>query len=173
MNYFDLIIAIPLAWGAVMGFRKGLVLELASLVALFLGIWGTIQFSSLTASFLSDWLSASASLISLISFVVTFVLIVLAVHLLAKIIDKSLKMIALGPLLRISGAVFGILKYALILSVLLYAFEAINSRWQFADTDKYESSTGVSLLKKANQPIYNWLDQLEWELEITEEIQGI
>ncbi len=173
MNYFDLIIAIPLAWGAIMGFKKGLILELASLVALFLGIWGTIQFSDLTASLLSEWLEASASLISLISFVVTFVIIVLTVHLLAKIIDKSLRMVAMGPLLRISGGIFGILKYALILSVLLYAFEAINSRWQFANTEKYQSSTAVSLLKKANQPIYNWLDQMDWDFEIDEEIQSI
>jgi membrane protein required for colicin V production len=173
MNYFDLIITLPLAWGAIIGFKKGLILELASLVALFLGIWGSMRFSSLTATYLSEWLDASASLISLIAFVLTFVLIVLAVHLLAKLIDKSLKMVALGPLLRISGALFGILKYALILSVLMYAFEAINDRWQMVEAEKYQGSSSYQLLNSINRPIYNWLDQLEWDFAVEEEIDQI
>jgi len=173
MNYFDLIIAIPLVWGAIMGFRKGLVLELASLLALFLGIWGAIRFSDLTTKFLSKWLSASASLISLLSFISTFILIVLAVHLLAKLIDKSLKMAALGPLLRISGAIFGVVKYALILSVLIYAFEAINSRWQFVEPEKYKNAQSFKLLNSANKPIYRWLDQLDWDLDLEEEVDKV
>lgn len=175
MHYFDLIIAIPLVWGAMIGFKKGLVLELASLAALFLGIWGSMRFSDLTATYLSEWLDASPSLISLIAFVLTFVLIVLVVHLLAKLIDKSLKMVALGPLLRISGAVFGVLKYALILSVLMYAFEAVNNRWQIVEAEKYQESSSYQLLNSVNRPIYNWLDQLDWELEVEveEEVKQI
>ena len=46
MNYLDIIIIIPLIWGAYKGFRKGFIIEIASLIALILGIWGGINFSS-------------------------------------------------------------------------------------------------------------------------------
>ncbi len=52
MNYIDLIIAIPLVWGVFVGFKNGLIIEVASLAALLLGIFGAIHFSDLTANFL-------------------------------------------------------------------------------------------------------------------------
>lgn len=165
MNYFDLIIAIPLLWGAIMGFKKGLILELASLAGLFLGIWGSMRFSEMMGNYLSEWLSISASLISLISFVLTFAIIVIAVYLLAKLIDKSLKIVSLGLLIRISGAIFGMLKYALILSVLLYTFEAINNRWEIVEKEKYQTAYSYKAISAANAPIYNWLNELDLDLE--------
>lgn len=168
MNTFDLIIAIPLLWGAIMGFRKGLILELASLAGLFLGIWGAMHFSDFTATYLSDWLEVSPSLISLSAFLLTFLIIVIAIYLLAKMIDKTLKLAALGPLIRITGAIFGLIKYALVITVLLYAFEAINSRWEFMAKESYQNAYGYKWLRAVNQPIHDWLDQLDWKLELTE-----
>ena len=49
MNYFDIIFVIPLLWGAYKGFSKGFVLEIASFVALGLGVWGGLKFSYLSA----------------------------------------------------------------------------------------------------------------------------
>ncbi len=72
----------------------------------------------------------------------------------------------MGLLVRISGAIFGFLKYALVLSVLLYAFEAINDRWQFTDKEKYESSISYQSFKKVTGPLYGWLDQLELETDL-------
>ena len=124
-----------------MGFRKGLILELASLAGLVLGIWGSMKFSNIVAGFLSQYLDASASLISLMAFLLTFLAIVIAVYLLAKLLDKTLKMAAMGLLIRISGAFFGLIKYALVLTVLLYAFEWLNQRWEFVERSEYEDAT--------------------------------
>lgn len=165
MNKFDLIILIPIIWGCIVGFRKGLILEIASLAGLVLGIWGALKFSSLTAKYLSDWMDASPSLISLLSFVLTFILIVVAIYLLAKVLDKTLKMAAMGMLIRISGALFGLIKYALVLSVLFYLFEAINSKWEIIDPKEYEESYSYKILSTINQPVYDWLDQLELEFD--------
>ena len=148
-----------------MGFRKGIVLELASLAGLALGIWGSMKFSGLTAKYLSEWLDASKSLISISSFLLTFVLIVIGVYLLAKLIDKSLKMVAMGFLIRIGGAIFGMLKYALILIVLFYLFEVINHKWDFVAASDYQDSYGYKTLSLIKEPIYNWLDQLDLTVE--------
>jgi len=168
MESFDLIILIPLLWGAIMGFRKGLILELASIVGLVLGIWGSLKFSNFLAVYLSQHISASPSLIGMLAFGLTFLIIVVLVYLLAKTLDKVLKMAAMGMLIRISGAFFGILKYALILTILLFSFEWINDRWEFVPKKKYEDSYAYQAYSAINGPLINWVQELDIELELDE-----
>ena len=46
MNYLDIIIAVPLLYGLIKGFSNGLVKEVTSLLALFIGVYVAINFSS-------------------------------------------------------------------------------------------------------------------------------
>ena len=45
MNYLDIIIAVPLLYGLIKGFSNGLVKEVTSLLALFIGVYVAINFS--------------------------------------------------------------------------------------------------------------------------------
>jgi len=131
MNYIDLLIAIPLVWGAFVGFKNGLIIEVASLAALLLGILGAIHFSDLTANFLVANLNITTQYINLIAFAITFVGIVILVHLLAKMIDKLVKAVALGFVNRLLGMVFGLIKYAFLISIILVIINAINRNMTF------------------------------------------
>ncbi len=119
INTLDVILLVPLAWATFMGIKKGLVIELASLVALILGIYIAVHFSFITASLLSEYIDISPGILPIVSFIITFILIVLGVHLIGKITEKLVKMVALGFLNRIGGAIFSILKYAIFLSILI------------------------------------------------------
>ncbi len=55
MNYLDIISALLLAWFAFNGYRKGLIIEVASLAALILGVYAMLYFSDVTASFLIEF----------------------------------------------------------------------------------------------------------------------
>ena len=140
MNYIDLIIAIPLVWGVFVGFKNGLIIEVASLAALLLGIFGAIHFSDLTANFLVTNLNITTQYINLIAFAVTFVGIVILVHLLAKMIDKLVKAVALGFVNRLLGMVFGLIKYAFIISIILVIINAINRNNTIISKEKIENS---------------------------------
>ncbi len=117
MNYFDIVVGLILAFALFKGFKNGLIIELASLIALVLGLLGAIKFSDITAQFLSQYIQSDY--IGLMAFIATFILIVIGVHLVAKVVDKLVSAIALGPVNRILGALFSLLKYAFILSVLV------------------------------------------------------
>ena len=52
MNILDIILGGILAWGAIRGFQKGLILQVASLVALVLGVYCSVEFSHIAADFL-------------------------------------------------------------------------------------------------------------------------
>jgi len=125
MNYFDIIVGLLLVFALYKGFKNGLITELASIVALVLGLYGAIMFSDLTAGYLKQYLNSSY--IGLISFLLTFILIVIAVHFVAKLINKLLEAVALGFINRILGAMFSVLKYAFIVSVLLAVLNGVSS----------------------------------------------
>lgn len=140
MNYIDLIILIFLLWSVYRGFKNGLIIEVASLAALILGIFGAIKFSYMTSDFLVEKFEMTTKYLPLISFAITFVVIVIVVHLLAKALDKLVKAVALGFINRLFGILFGVVKTAFILSIILVILNTIDRKTQFLPEDKIEES---------------------------------
>ncbi len=140
MNYFDLIILVPLLWSAYKGFSKGFVYSIASFAALLLGIYGAIKFSDVTSRYLIQNFNFNQHYLPIISFAVTFILIVVAVHFVATLIDKLIKAIALGFINRILGAVFGFAKIAFILSIILVIINGLDKNLNFISPKLKETS---------------------------------
>lgn len=151
MNYFDIIFVIPLLWGAYKGFSKGFVLEIASLVALGLGVWGGLKFSYPSADYLSKLFDISEKLMPLISFSVVFIIIVIGVFLLAKLLQSVLKKAALGLVNKLLGLVFGVLKFAFILSIILNLINVFNNEVEFITPEKKEASLLYQPIEKVAQ----------------------
>jgi membrane protein required for colicin V production len=140
MNYFDILFIIPLLWGAYKGFTKGLIVSVASLLALLLGIYGAIRFSGLTRTWVSDTIDVQANYVPLIAFALTFVGIVVAIHFIAKLIHKLVEAIALGWLNTIAGILFGILKTTFILSIIIFVLEKVDHKGAFIPNETKEKS---------------------------------
>lgn len=117
--WLDICLAVPLAWGLVRGLYKGLVMSIGSLLGLLIGIWIAYIFASDVSEQLVKWFTLSPHVCYALAYFFIFVAVALAVFLVAKIIDKFLSIITLGWLNKTLGALFGVLKYALILSVLI------------------------------------------------------
>ncbi len=126
MNYIDIILGLLLVFSAISGFRKGLVAELASLAALILGIWGAIEFSYITSDFLTENFNLETEYLNIISFVVTFIVIVILVHIVGSAVNKFIETAMLGFINKLAGLAFGILRSALILSIILVVFDKID-----------------------------------------------
>lgn len=122
MNYLDIILLLPLVFGFIGGLRKGLVFEVASLIALIAGIWGAIKFSYVIADLLFVTFGWDSPYMGLISLAITFTVIVITVNLLAKLIDKLIDAVALGFINTIAGGLFGFLKAGVIIGLLILVF---------------------------------------------------
>lgn len=119
MNYLDIILVIPLLWGLYKGLSKGIIKELASLIALIIGIYGAVHFADSIQPYIKNSLSIESSFLPILSFAITFIGIVLVVRVIGFIVDKIIKLVALGFISRVLGGVFGVLKTAFIISALL------------------------------------------------------
>jgi membrane protein required for colicin V production len=140
MNYIDAIIIIILVLGMINGFIKGMVKEVASLAALILGIWGAIRFSSFTAAKLYDYFDMTGKYVGLISFLITFGIIVIIIHFIGLVVDKLMEAVALGFINRLLGIAFGLVKSVLILSVILLVLNTIDARRPFLPKENIEKS---------------------------------
>lgn len=140
MNFIDLIIIVLLILGAVRGFTDGFIKELASLLALILGIWGAIKFSSFTAERLYEYFDMTGRYVGILAFMITFIVIVILIHFIGLLIDKFVDAIELSFLNRLAGILFGLFKTALILSVIFVILNAIHAHRPFLPEDKIAQS---------------------------------
>ena len=120
MRVIDIVILVILVLGAFRGFQKGLLLEIVGLFAFILGIIGGFQFTPLVASFLDGYFTKVPGLVPVISFIIVFVVIVLAVNLIGLALKKTIDLTLLGSFDDLAGSLAGVLKWALALSFLLW-----------------------------------------------------
>jgi len=170
MNYFDLIFVIPLLWGAYKGFSKGLIVSVASLVALLLGIYGAIRFSGFIGTLVDDTIHVQENYLPLIAFALTFVGIVVGIHFLAKLITKLVDAVALGWLNTIAGIAFGLLKAAFIISVFIFIFDKIDSNQNFISKDVKNESLLYEPIKILAPAIFPTLNEFKLEPQIPDQI---
>lgn len=140
MSTIDIILAALLLFGLVKGFMKGLFVEITSLVALVLGLYGAIHFSYFIANFLNDRVDWTEKYIQIIAFAGTFVIIVLLISLSGKLLTKIADAASLGIMNKVFGAVFGLVKIGLILSVVLIVFDKLNRNLPFVNEEKLDTS---------------------------------
>lgn len=160
MCFLDIFLGILLIYGLIRGLWNGFFVELASLVSLMLGIFIAIKFSYLMKGYLDSNGSWNPKTAQVTAFALTFILVVVGVSLLAKIFTKLADFAALGLFNKLLGAVFGVLKMILLLSVFLNLFEKINANNTFADEETLNNSIFYHPIQKVSMFIYPSIE--EW-----------
>lgn len=158
MNYIDVVLGLLLVFSAISGFRKGLVVELASLAALVLGIWGAIEFSYVTSDFLVENFDLQTKYLNIISFILTFVVIVILVHIIGNVVNKLVETVMLGFINKLAGLAFGILRAALILSIILVVFDKIDEDVQILSPEAKSESRLYDPIRNFAPSIFPFID---------------
>lgn len=140
MSFLDIVLGILLLFGLIKGLKNGLLIEIASLVALIAGLYGAIHFSYIFGDYLSEQFSWDGKYINLIAFIITFVIIILLVSLVGRLLTKLVDFAMLGLLNRIAGGIFGILKVAVLLGAILIFFHNSIFKFGIIKEENIESS---------------------------------
>ena len=157
MGILDIVIGLLLAYGLYKGLRNGLFVELASIAALIAGIFGAIRFSYIAADYLSARLEWDERYIKLTAFVITFIIIVFAVHLLGKTLTRIADIAMIGFLNKLAGGVFGVVKVAVLLGAILIFFDRANSRLGVVPSETIENSVLYGPVREVEALIFDWV----------------
>ena len=151
MSYLDIFLIIIIGWGACNGFLKGLVKELASILGIIFGIYLAKNYYTFLDQKLYLLFESEANYLSLISAVIIFLLTIMIFKIVASFLTKFLKLIALGLLNKIIGAIFGVLKSLLILCVIIFVFSKINNAVNIIENDKLQESLIYTEIERINK----------------------
>jgi membrane protein required for colicin V production len=140
LNFIDYIVLVILALFVFRGYRKGIIVGLATFAALILGIYIAVHFSNYLDATLAEHLHPSRKWIPIISFILTFLLVVIAVMLVAKVTEKLVDLVGMGFFNRLGGAVLGLAKGVILVSILFFLFTSIDSKGKWlSEKDKQGS----------------------------------
>jgi membrane protein required for colicin V production len=155
MNLLDVILGLLLAFGLYKGLKNGLFVELASIIALIAGIFGAIHFSYITGEYLAENLHWDEKHMNIASFMITFIIIVVLVHLLAKLLTKIADFAMLGLLNKIAGGIFGALKVAVMIGAVLVFFDTVNQAKNIIEEETKNESVLYGPLKEIGAFIFS------------------
>ncbi|MBT8307228.1 MAG: CvpA family protein [Maribacter sp.] len=155
MGILDIVIGLLLIYGLYKGFINGLFVEIASIIALIAGLFGAIHFSYIAGDYLSQNMEWNERYINITAFIITFVIIVLVVHLAGKFLTKIADFAMLGLLNKLAGAIFGALKVAVIIGALLVFFERANSSINIVKSETLEESILYEPVKEIGALVFS------------------
>ena len=164
MNVLDLIIGIILVLFAITGLRKGLIIEAFYLASFLFGAYGAMHFSDAVADWMSDFINVSEDYLTIISFIVTFIIVLILVRLFGRVISRLLEAISLGFVDKIGGFIFGVLKGALLVSVIIMIMNVFGAS-DLINNDLRESSKLYTLTESIANTIYDNREDLEDKVE--------
>lgn len=130
MNVLDLILAIPLVIGFIKGLQKGIIYEAAMIIGVVLGIYFGFKFTDWISALISS-LSDNKKVLAFVSFLMVLIFIVVIMILLAKLFESALKAMTLNWTNKIAGGIFGLVKFGIVLSVILWMLRTVEPYWNF------------------------------------------
>lgn len=126
MNGCDIILAIPLIWGGYHGLKKGFIVELiSSLLLVYSSIKGLAFFKLCLPILQNKWPNLMPFLPTALA-ILLLLLTALVIYCLTKLIKGMLMLTFLGMFDNLLGALFGLLKVAFFISLLMYTCRYLN-----------------------------------------------
>lgn len=148
MNYLDIFIVLLIIWGVWKGFKKGLVIELFTLFALFLGLYAGIHFSDFVAEKMLPEENQHESYVPVVAFAITFLAVGAMVYFGGKAFEKVIKIAQLSFLNKALGAIFGVLKMFLFMGAGILILESMDLKSDFIPEETKEGSLLYTPAKK-------------------------
>jgi len=140
MNFIDYIILVILVLFLIQGYRKGIIISLASIVALILGIYIAVHFSNYLDATLMKHLHPSQKWLPILSFSITFILVVIAVMVVAKLTENLVSLVGMGFLNHIGGAALGLIKGVILISILIFIFKSVDPKGKWLTPQSQKGS---------------------------------
>lgn len=140
MNFIDIFLLIPIVYGAYKGFSRGFLVEIATLLGVFMGIYLAMRYTPRMELFLEKQFHLQTDFNHYIAWGITFIATILVLWFIAWCMTKLVDILALGIINKLLGTFLGMVKYFIMVSIVLLVVNFFNSKFTFiAEKHKKES----------------------------------
>ena len=147
MGIFDIVISVFALIALVTGWRKGLIIQVCSIAAIFGGMWLAAAFGEEVGTLCSiDVKYAKAA-----GFLIIFFVVLILVAVLSRVAKKLFKFVGLGVLDSVFGALLSVAKVGLVIGILCSAFNALNGDGRFVKTQTLDNTIFFRPLCRATE----------------------
>ncbi|WP_028788932.1 CvpA family protein [Terrimonas ferruginea] len=122
----DIILLILLTGAVIRGLRQGLLVGVFSFIALIVGLAAAVKLSAVVARHAGEVVTVSERWLPVLSFLVVFIVVVLAVRWGARLLQTAVEGVALGWVNKLGGVLFFAAIYVLVFSILLFYAERLH-----------------------------------------------
>lgn len=148
----DILLLIILAVGFISGLFSGAIKQVISLAAFLIGFVVACLYYQRLADVMTDFLSMAA-LCKVVAFVLLWVVVPIAVKVIASLLTSVLNFVpVLGLLNRLLGGLLGMVKYSLVLGALIWLFASTN----LIKEETMQKSKLAGPLKALPELLYNY-----------------
>lgn len=154
MNTIDLIVCLVVALAVWNGWRQGFVVQVCSLAGIVAGIWFAARFGAEVGA----WLRLDDGVAAAGGFVTVLVAVVLVVAIAGRLVRKVFHFAGFGVADIVLGIAVSVLKYLLVVSVLLSAFDTLNEDYGLVGPQTVEQSKSYKPVKRLSEAIFPFLE---------------
>ena len=155
MNFIDILLLLPIVYGAYKGFNRGFLIEIATLLGLFIGVFCAMRYTPQVEQFLIKNIALQSDYNHYIAWAVTSIATLLALMLLAWIVIKLADMLALGLINKLLGTFLGMLKYFFIVCITLLLVNFFNAKFAFIKPKHKQESMFYTTFTRVGDNIYH------------------
>ena len=120
INWVDLIILIIILINVILGFKRGIIAEILTLIGLISAIFLAIFWYSDLSIFLMEQFKWNETLLNVLSFVIIFIGVIIFFRLLENVLTRITALLLLSWINNIGGALFGFIRGTIIVGLLLF-----------------------------------------------------
>jgi membrane protein required for colicin V production len=139
MEILDIILILPLIYGAWKGFQKGFVMELFTILALVVGLYAAFNFSDQFSKYM-EFAKVDHSYMPALSFLVLFLAVGAMVYFGGKALEQVLKIAQLSTINKVVGASLGLLKWLYVSACVLMFFVSLDKNEKVIKKSNKENS---------------------------------
>jgi membrane protein required for colicin V production len=125
LSKVDIVLLLIVLLGAWSGYKHGFLMELVTLVGIFLGVLLGFKLMGEGMLFLEDKFNADKEVLPYLSFAFIFIVVVVLVSLLGRMIKASINKTFLGTVDQSAGSLLGAFKTLFMLSIVLWIADSL------------------------------------------------
>jgi membrane protein required for colicin V production len=165
MSILDFFLLIPLGYGAWRGFKKGLIIEIFTLLAIIVGIYVAVHFSDALSQKIIENVGEEYSSTPAVSFTLIFLAVGALIYFGGVALEKVIKVVNLSLMNRMFGSLFGLIKALYLTSILLVTYESYDPNGKLISLENRENSLLYSPIKYTSIKTIPFLSESRLYLE--------